>query len=302
MKLHPEDPRLTAYLLGELPADEAAAVERAVAADPALGLALRELENIQRLLTNTLAPGTSTLLPASARTSSAPPATPTNPGKSRLLSLAAQPAQTTAHSARRGRRDHPRRVHPHPASRRPGPQRLHSRQRLGSRPGALPLEVALLPAPGPADAGPAVRSDARPTASSNLTKAAAARSAALQQNGDLFLRKVAERLSTRSRSRRRRSPTAASTAALSPPLNNPRLPLPVHAGRSSLGWITRSIREDHKRPPANAVRLEEILNQFTLRPAGAAAVSQGVTLSTESICLPVETLRHLAARLVPRRQ
>ena len=63
MKLHPEDPRLTAYLLGELTADEAAAVEHAVAADPALQAAVRELENVQHLLTDTLAPKTVALLP-----------------------------------------------------------------------------------------------------------------------------------------------------------------------------------------------------------------------------------------------
>ena len=45
MKLHPEDPRLTAYLLGELPADEATAVEHAIAADPALQLAIKDYED-----------------------------------------------------------------------------------------------------------------------------------------------------------------------------------------------------------------------------------------------------------------
>jgi hypothetical protein len=64
------------------------------------------------------------------------------------------------------------------------------------------------------------------------------------------------------------------------------LPLPVHSGRASLSWITHSILVEHKRPPASAVRPEEILNHFGLRPAGAAAFSQGVTLSTESISCP----------------
>lgn len=62
MKLHPEDPRLTAYLLGELPADEVDAVERAIAADPALQAALRELENVRNVLADTLAPTSCALL------------------------------------------------------------------------------------------------------------------------------------------------------------------------------------------------------------------------------------------------
>jgi hypothetical protein len=63
MNLHPDDSRLTAYLMGELPADEAAAVQHAVAADPALQVALAKLATIQRVLTDTLAPDAHTLLP-----------------------------------------------------------------------------------------------------------------------------------------------------------------------------------------------------------------------------------------------
>lgn len=63
MKLHPEDPRLTAYVLGELPPDEAAAVERTVAADPALQAEIREIEGIRGFLTQRLATGSEKLLP-----------------------------------------------------------------------------------------------------------------------------------------------------------------------------------------------------------------------------------------------
>ena len=48
MKLHQEDPRLTAYALGELPPVEAIEVERAIAADPALRAAFAETEEIRR--------------------------------------------------------------------------------------------------------------------------------------------------------------------------------------------------------------------------------------------------------------
>ncbi len=54
MKLHQEDPRLTAYALGELPPVEAAAVERAIAADPALRAAFAETEEIRQGLVEAL--------------------------------------------------------------------------------------------------------------------------------------------------------------------------------------------------------------------------------------------------------
>lgn len=64
MKLHPEDPRLTAYLLGELGAEEAAAVEQAIAADPALQAAVREMESVRDLLNAVLKPSANSLLPS----------------------------------------------------------------------------------------------------------------------------------------------------------------------------------------------------------------------------------------------
>lgn len=43
MKLHPEDPRLTAYVLGELPAEEVEAVETAAKADPTIQAEIDEI-------------------------------------------------------------------------------------------------------------------------------------------------------------------------------------------------------------------------------------------------------------------
>jgi hypothetical protein len=284
MKLQPDDPRLSAYLLGELPADEAAAVERAVAADPALGLAMRELESVQRLLTNTLSPGAATLLPMQRENILRAARHADESGKIVLLSsrrslvktllipLAAAAMITLAVFI---------------LLQLPGGRDLNASNpsKDSVPPGTLPLEVALLPAPGPPDASNPGTTEARPTASSNLSKAAAARSDALQENGDLFLRKVAERLAQIPPPTEKELPPLVHRGSVIA-AEQASLPLPVHTGRSSLAWITRSIREDHKRPPANAVRLEEVLNQFTLRPAGAAAIAQGVTLSTETVVCP----------------
>lgn len=54
MKLHQEDPRLTAYALGELPPEEAAAVAHAIALDPALRAAFEETEEVSHSLTEAL--------------------------------------------------------------------------------------------------------------------------------------------------------------------------------------------------------------------------------------------------------
>lgn len=64
MKLHPEDPRLTAYVLGELGPEDAAAVEKAVAEDPALQAEVAELQAIQGALGPRLALAPEQLLPS----------------------------------------------------------------------------------------------------------------------------------------------------------------------------------------------------------------------------------------------
>ncbi len=63
MQPHSEDPRITAYVLGELAPEDAAAVERAAAADPAIQEKIREIEEIQRFLKERLTTPTAQLLP-----------------------------------------------------------------------------------------------------------------------------------------------------------------------------------------------------------------------------------------------
>lgn len=281
--LQPEDPRLTAFLLGELPADEAAAIERAVAADPALALSIKELESVQRLLSNSLAPDTARLLPRqreailrAARHADeggkiVPLPSQRRSAKSILIPLAAAAMITLAVFLVLRLPSGP----PPTAKNTPPPK---------ESPAVLPLEVALLPAPGPEDHGSSP-SDARPTAASDLEKSATTQSTALRENPDSFLRNVAERLAASPLPDEKllprlqpRSPVIAT--------DHPMLPLPVHVGNASLGWISRSVRDAHKRPPTAAVRLEEMLNHFALRPAGATAIAQGVTLSTEIMSCP----------------
>jgi len=63
MKIHQEDPRLTAYVLGELPSDEATEIEYAVAADAVLRLAVKEIERSHSQMGEMLGDGAEILLP-----------------------------------------------------------------------------------------------------------------------------------------------------------------------------------------------------------------------------------------------
>jgi len=149
-------------------------------------------------------------------------------------------------------------------------------------PEPMPLAIALLPAPGPPDAS---RQPAEAAAPPTLVGHAAARDAALTQSAEDFFREAAEVL------QQSPLPAAADLPALNlrhsvTAVTSPTLALPLHAGRASLGWSRHAIRDEQQLPPPNAVRLEEILNSFTLRPAGCAAICQGVSLTTESLPCP----------------
>jgi len=278
MKLHPEDPRLTAYLLGELPTADAMAVERAIAADPALQIAMRELESIQILLTDTLSAQPQTLLPRQ---------------RNQIL-IAARQAE---HS------DEPIRLLSHKASFKPmliplaaaaiialgiyvlvlipSPQSNGNKVVKDKTSDEIPMEIALLPAPGPVDASNSNR-QTTPAAGSDT---AAAQTRLLKEAGDDFFETVQRRLTSAPPPSAEQLPALRVRGSVSAS-HHPALALPVQSGRASLGWITHSIRNTKKYPPVNAVRIEEILNHFSLRPTGAAAVHQGVTLSTETLPCP----------------
>ena len=61
--LHPDDSRLTAYVLGELAPEDAAAIERAAAADTGLRTKIQEITDVQDFLTGRLAASADPRLP-----------------------------------------------------------------------------------------------------------------------------------------------------------------------------------------------------------------------------------------------
>lgn len=247
MKLEPDDPRLTAYVLGECPPNEAAEIARAIAADPAMGIAAREIETVERLLSSTLSDGGQRLSPrqrgailAAARDADSAPIThlPTR-SRPRLGSWLA-PLAAAALIVLGFYLFVPENDSGETASR--------------SSTRDLTMPISMLPAPGPIDASEPRRGGGSPASTPGVPSV----------EGHPVLRL--------------RGPVSAA--------HHPLLPLPIQSGRASYGWVTEAIIHQGKLPHAGAVRSEEILNHFRIRPVGATAIHQGITLTAETLPCP----------------
>ena len=247
MKLEPDDPRLTAYVLGESPPSEAADIARAIAADPAIGIAAREMESVERLLSSTLSDGDQRLSPrqrgailAAAREADAAPITHMPPrARPRIASWLAPLAAAALIVL--------------------GfylfvPEDDLEGTKTTSNPAELTMPISMLPAPGPVDASEARRGSGSPASAPTAPSTA----------GHPVLRP--------------RGPVSAA--------HHPLLVLPIQSGRASHRWITEAIIDQGKLPHADAVRTEEILNHFRIRPVGATAIHKGITLTAESLPCP----------------
>ena len=276
MKLHPEDPRLTAYLLGELSANEAAAVGSAIAADPGLQVVLEEMEAVQRMLTESLAPGSLVLLSQQrenvlhaarlAEESAKPPALKSFrlSRKSWFMPLAAAAVAilaTVVFLSQPQLRNRSIAQVPAPAESPLPDAPLPD----SPSPKSVPLPA---PSPGPAD--------------SDKTAATAPATTPAESPGFPKLRSL--------------DPVAVG--------DFPTLELPIQAGNSSLRRIREFVRSEHRLPPRESVCLEEILNSFPLRPNGLTVIARhpaigwhpdnrekgatthAATLATESLACP----------------
>lgn len=262
MKISSDDPRLSAYLLGELPAAEASAVEHAVAADAALKLSLDELRKVASLLEGTL----STASPA------------LRPGQREAVLRAVRHAEMEGKvvefaSARRGLRPWLTVASAAAAvvlavtlaSRISGPRKSGGEGAGGA------VELALLPMPGPSgEAGDATATGGGSSTSASNPESAArtTQSEELKKNPGDFLDKVSRQLT------RDPLPDPARLPALKPlpPLQSPgEITLPVIIGQASYGWIRGWVRDKAALPPKDAVRLEELVNTFPLPAAGDEA-------------------------------
>lgn len=287
MKLHPEDPRLTAYLLGELSPEEAAAVERAADADSAVRAALDESYKVQRVLLGVLAPDSTALLPRQRENIRRAVREGANAGeivpfpvRRKSLSPVLMPLGIAAAVALvswiafRKPADEPSKVAVNVPTSTPAENPRNQ--------GPIPFAVAILPAPGPKVPG---SSTPVAPARDQLAVNAKALDAALQNVSGQMLDQVAQQLADAPLPDTSTLPELVSRGAVSTAVAH-ELELPVLAGRASLGWIYKSVKDQGLRPDARTVRLEEILNSFDLRPNGTAAIAKGVSLTAESLACP----------------
>ena len=237
MKLHPEDPRLTSYLLGELGNDEAAAVKLAAASDPTVQIALAELTAIKNTLTDALSPVPNELLSgqrvsilqaahqADLTGKTVPYKSDHRHRKPWFIALAAAAAVAIAIFINR----HPPTPISNKVSNEVTPAKpltpTHPEESIApSSPPALPPEVAAIePAASPA-------SDLRAS--------------------------------------------VISSRGFVTPADSPSLELPILWGNPNLSKITQVIRIERKLPTKDSVRLEEILNSFPIRLNGVTAIAR----------------------------
>jgi hypothetical protein len=300
MKLNPDDPRITAYILGELTPEDAAAVEAAAANDPTVKAAIGGAGSISELLSETLCEEKPKLRPAQRQaillTAREPekitslPRIPDSRHQRRpwIVSLAAAAlllfafvlfSRAPVFSPKLTERD----LTPPPRPTvSPAPTAPDSEEEWRT----IPINIAMLPAPGPVDASQVGRTFAGgPTPASTISRLAAARDEAIARAGSKFYEEAADSLKGKPVPPDDELPPLSRRGSVAAAAS-PQMRLPVRAGNASMIWITESIRKEHKKPPVNAIRLEEILNHYPLRPAGAASVAQGVTLSTETLPCP----------------
>jgi len=285
MKPHPDDPRLTSHLLGELPPDEAVEIERAAAANPSLKVALDDLARVQRLLGETLGGESSDRLHPWQREAIRRAAADADAAE-KVIELPSRrrswrPAMVVAASVALicgatwmmwrlpSGADHPESAKTTPAA----PDWSDPK-----------TELALLPMPGPSG-GPEIETGVGSGGNrAETAKLAKSQHAALRDDPGGFLKRIGKTL----RDKPLPPPSRLRSWPERPPIDareSPTLHLPLIAGDFSYGWIRQALLERRELPPPGAVRVEELVNHFPYAFARKAE-ADGVTLSVESIRTP----------------
>ncbi|RYD26938.1 MAG: hypothetical protein EOP87_21965, partial [Verrucomicrobiaceae bacterium] len=209
MKLHTEDPRITAYVLGELTPEDAAAVEAAAEEDPAVKAAIEETGAFGEMLSESLFAPKPQLRPAQRQAillAAREPEKITNlvkipdsrhQRKSWIVSLAAAAlllfafvlfSRAPVFSPKLADRDVTR-----PA--RPTAPVTEAQPGIDGEWRTIPINIAMLPAPGPVDASQVSRTFAGSAApASTISRLAAARDEAIARAGSKFYDEAADSL------------------------------------------------------------------------------------------------------------
>lgn len=242
MNLQPDDPRLSAWVLGELPPEEAEAVGREIEANPALHAQVEELYQMSDFLTATLAasalrPDQREAVRRAGRTATAfadttPnvvefPVTKSKPRRVWPLLLSAAAAIVLA------------------AYLKNLPSAPEASQPVVVTPPTEEVEPASAPFPGP-------RISSLPQ--NDLPKS--------PPDSSRVLEDMARDLATH-----RPLPEPSQlppTVPLPAMRSDAEIDLPVLVGTSSYDWVRGWIREKGQLPPKDAVRIEELANSFPL--------------------------------------
>ena len=247
MKLTPDDPKLSAYVLGELPPEEHQAVERAAASNPAIKLSIQELEKTCHWLSDTLNEAASQQLHPTQREAVR------RASRDKLTSLDSARA---SHPSRRLRRA----ILPAAAAAVVIGSAVTLVSWLGPQGDRQPgTETAATTPTWPALPGPQNGTADTPTRSSN------------PEQSDPHPVATAGQAQTN-----KRSPDPSAAKKLPDPSHLPptqnqsdfaatsSIRLPLVVGNQSYDWTRRWIRERNQRPPKHAVRVEELINAASL--------------------------------------
>lgn len=264
MKLEPNDPRLSTWVLGELPADEAEEVARAVNEDPALQAAAVELRAVGAFLSGTLA--ASSLRPdqrEAVRRAGRTPVTnvvgfPVSKKRHRAWpAIAAAAAVVTAGIFIASRYE----------TGGPVPVAQHS--------SSAGNEADLEPLPGP-----------RILVKTGEKRATHPLSRSIRGGGTLPADLASQPMPEVSK--------LPATSPLQPLQQVSEIELPVLVGRSSYDWVRGWIREKNELPPKDAVRIEELANAFPLPSAEETREFAGLRVA----CVSMASLWSGPGRLV----
>lgn len=244
MNLQPDDPRLSAWVLGELPPDEAEAIGREIEADPALRAQVEELHQMSEFLATSLA------------------ASALRPDQREAVRRAGRTAAAFA--------DTTPNVVEFPAT-RPSPRRVWPLVIAAAAAVVLAAYLKDLPSVSGGDPKPVV------TAPENVEDITPApfpgpRISTLPQNGQpksphdssTVLEHMARDLSAHPLPEPSKLPPTVPLPAMR---SDAEIDLPVLVGTSSYDWVRGWIREKGQLPPKDAVRIEELANAFPLPAA-----------------------------------
>ena len=276
MKLTPDHPDFTAWLMGELPQDQAAAFEREIAADPALQLVAKEQQDFMQQLTQWMG-GSQEVLDGRQR--------------EKILTAARHRDMPNVVSLpmQRGNRSWTWITLATAALAVIG---TWIGWQFPLKDGKSDLafdevtrEIAMLPADAPGF----------PTESDVMvppTTTAVGGSAAVKQQGEMWSRKpdeymrlVAKRLATGPLPSVAEVPTQRERGFVSA-AQHPVAPLPLRIGTASWSWVKRSIVEQGRLPHASLIRPEEIIQAFASTRDSQAAWGK---LAFRAMVLPGET-------------